>query len=182
MATTGVPSVLYETNDAPDLVSGAFAQHTHVLDEGNLSFVSESNVTSMRINTGSTINRVAVGDYGSISYAPAKGVFSNSGELLKLTGVIPWSFNSTIKGFFTLEFNISATLNGKDINANVPGSGNVSFPVLLIKGNSMVDLPDNMYPGVCVCRPIASNGKIDCLAYFNNVPSFSSDQPMLLVF
>ena len=31
MATTGVPSVLYESNDAPDLVSGAFATHTHEL-------------------------------------------------------------------------------------------------------------------------------------------------------
>lgn len=29
MATTGVPNVLYEASDAPDLVSGAFAQHTH---------------------------------------------------------------------------------------------------------------------------------------------------------
>lgn len=31
MATTGVPSTLYESNDAPDLVNGAFAKHTHEL-------------------------------------------------------------------------------------------------------------------------------------------------------
>lgn len=31
MATTGVPNALYESNDAPDLVSGAFATHTHDL-------------------------------------------------------------------------------------------------------------------------------------------------------
>lgn len=39
MATTGVPNQLYQGSDAPDLVAGAFATHTH----GIKTYVAEGN-------------------------------------------------------------------------------------------------------------------------------------------
>lgn len=156
MATTGVPNQLYKGTDAPDLVDGAFANHTHEVVE------NVWNPSVARSTCYADTNTVEVTGVSGMLTAFKSNLFRPHG-FFEFTASIP----VCDRLWFEFILNDSALYNY--LNTNHPD--NIAmFPAALCNNGIAAAFPASHSGGYCSVSLSSGDQSILVYAYLGPVP------------
>lgn len=164
MATTGVPNQLYQGTDAPDLVGGAFANHTHEVTEN--------------IWNPSVVNSTCYADLDIVKVTSASCMLSAfKSNLFRPNGYFELATSVPVCDRLWFEFVLNDNALYNYLNTNYPN--NISmFPVALCNPGAVAAFSASHSSGYCAVSLSSSDQMVMVHAYLGPVPK-ALDNPLI---